>query len=789
MRKTLIPLVVGAGLLLNHLPVSAQQQKAADQPAANQPKTAAPRKKANNGFDDSILQTMDHGPFYAGSIHGKTIAFKGIAIKLAGGQAGVSFDTELMRMADGWTGGYLTIKGERTTGGHPSIDGKSVFNTEIHPGWSRTDDFTDPRSTAPEDPKGKPVGPLPRELAKYKGLYRDGDKIVLSYSVGKTDVLELPGFEDKGGLGYFTRTFNLGPSTEPLNLLVMDNAGQSGLLENGGTIATLDRSENNSVAVGVPDAPKDAMLQIISGQVRLKLPVLKSGARFTVAIWSGEKAQSTKFAGAIKSTKSIDLTTLTHGGPARWGQPLKVPGKLGAETGAYVVDTITVPEDNPFKSWIRCSGVDFFSDGTTAAICSLSGDVWLVRNIDGQLDKVTWQRFATGLYQPLGLKIVKDQVYVTCRDQITRLTDLNKDGEADFYENFNNDVTITDHYHEFCFDLQTDSKGNFYFAKGGNLGEARLPHHGTLMKLPPDGSKLEIVCAGFREPNGMSIGPKDEITVGDNEGNWVPSSRVNLIKPGGLYGHVWNYHGATHPNKYDAPLFWIPHSYDYDNSSGGQVWVTSDKWGPLKGELLHTSYGACLLFRVMQENVEGVDQAAVFKFPLNFDSGIMRGRFNEKDGQLYVCGLNVWQSNNRSGQNKRGIFQRVRYTGKPVEMPKEFHVRPTGLAITFTTPLDPATATDPQNYSVEQWNYLWTKNYGSPDYKVSNPEEKGRDTLEVKSAKLSADKKTVTLELGSLKPVMQMKIKFNIKAASGTELKQEIHNTINKVPTMTKAAL
>ena len=36
---------------------------------------------------------------------------------------------------------------------------------------------------------------------------------------------------------------------------------------------------------------------------------------------------------------------------------------------------------------------------------------------------------------------------------------------------------------------------------------------------------------------------------------------------------------------------------------------------------------------------------------------------------------------------------------------------------------------------------------------------------------------------------MQMKIKFSIKSAAGTELKQEIHNTINKVPSMTKASL
>jgi hypothetical protein len=34
------------------------------------------------------------------------------------------------------------------------------------------------------------------------------------------------------------------------------------------------------------------------------------------------------------------------------------------------------------------------------------------------------------------------------------------------YENFNNDCVVTDNYHEFALDLLTDSKGNFYYAKG-----------------------------------------------------------------------------------------------------------------------------------------------------------------------------------------------------------------------------------------------------------------------------------------------------------------------------------
>lgn len=767
--------------------------------AAPAKKTVVPARKPE--FDDTILQAMDHGPFYYGSIHGKTIALKGVAIKLDHGNAGISFDTELMRMADAWTGGYLKIVGERTTGGHPEIIGTSQVWTAVGPGWAKGDSFKDPRPVPKENRKGKPAGPLPRDWAKFKGLYRNGDDVVLSYTVGDAEILELPGLAERSGTRHFTRTFEVSKTKTPLTLLVCENAQAIGSIaasassestnrtgDAGSNLAilSLPRSEGPSidcVAASLVGAPKDATFEIAEkGRVLLHLPALPKGARFQLALYSGARSGLAAFQDAVRQAPKLpELKSLCKGGPARWGEPLKVAGKLGTGNGAYLVDTITIPEENPFKSWIRCSGVDFFSDGR-AALCSLSGDVWIISGLDARLDRVTWQRFATGLYQPLGLRIVKDQVYVTCRDELVRLHDLNRDGEADFYECFNNDITITDHYHEFVLDLQSDTDGNFYFAKGGNLGEAELPHHGTLLKVPKDGSKLEILATGLRAPNGLGVGPKNQVTVADNEGNWVPSSRVNLIRKGGFYGHVFNAHMDHPPTNYDLPLFWLPHSYDVDNSSGGQVWVSSDKWGPFRGHMLHTSYGACLLFHVMQEEVDGVSQAAACKFPLSFDSGIMRGRFHPKDGQLYVCGLNVWQSASRTGANKRGIFQRVRYTGRAVQMPYEFHVRKNALEITFTMPLDPASASDPQNYSIEEWNYKWTSNYGSPEFKVSSPDEKGHDPVEIKAIRLSSDRKTVTLEVGELKPVMQMKTKYNIAAADGTALRQEIFNTINRVP-------
>ena len=88
---------------------------------------------------------------------------------------------------------------------------------------------------------------------------------------------------------------------------------------------------------------------------------------------------------------------------------------------------------------------------------------------------MTWKRFAAGLFEPLGLKIVDDEVFVLCRDQLMRLRDLNGDGEADFHECFNNDTWLGPSYHAFAFDLQTDRAGNFYYIRCGQRVDPALP--------------------------------------------------------------------------------------------------------------------------------------------------------------------------------------------------------------------------------------------------------------------------------------------------------------------------
>ncbi len=764
-------------------------------------------------------EAVDRGPTFSGTIRAKfpgdNVTLKGVVVALGTEtNAFVCYDTDLMRVSLAWTGDYLKFGNYMREIVHPQppeVAGTPVFGTKPGPGWAKAGSF--------EDPRPSKQGPLPHDWAKHHGLYLHGRQAVFSYSVNGVHVLELPGLETVDGLTIFTRTIELQKASDQ-TLLICDSPQMAEMetqTNNGLSIAIIKDATNPeaSMAVALIGA-KNAMLEAAGGRIVAKLSGKDKGG-FRVAIWKGSSMDLPKFMPAVtKLSPPPNLATLTKGGPPRWTEPVITQGMLATSggDGPYVVDTITEPVPNPWKANTFFGGFDFFPDGR-AAICTFHGDVWIVSGIDDKLGKLTWRRYATGLFQPLGLKVVGGKIYVTGRDQITRLHDLNNDNEADFYENFNNDTIVTANYHEFCLDLQTDKAGNFYYAKGSPwTPDVRTPHQGTMLKVSKDGSKLEVFASGLRAPNGAGMGPNDELTVSDNQGHWMPASKLNLVKKGGFYGMMpaaqrelelrkgdKSYKlnpsdpklrreqsvapfdkDAPIPSDYDQPICWLP--MNMDNSSGGQVWATTDKWGPLKNHMLFMSYGRGTLFHVMTEEIDGVTQAGMVKFPLKFQTGLMRGRVNPKDGQVYVSGLRGWQTDGA----KDGGFYRVRYTGKPVHTPVELHALKDGLEIQFTGELDEASARDVASYAVEQWNYAYSGNYGSPELSVADPTIKKHDKVEIKSARLGKDKKTVLLEIPGFQPVNQMKIKMSLKAADGTAINQEIYNTIHKLGTKTVAS-
>ena len=708
------------------------------------------------------------------------VSNKGMAI-IAGREAFMCFDTDLLRWSAGWTGGYLTEDGVSFRGNHgasPRIAGDQKFGSSDLSGWADAKgSFADSRK--------EPFGPLPKAQAKWRGCYVADDTVVLSYTVGDVRILEQPGSVEQDGQTVFVRSLQHGALTTSPATLVCEVENAKGNVKDG--VAVLVSGEMVT-AVALVNAPEDAVLEVQENRrIVAKLAKGTVAGTFQIRIWSGSKADHTKFVELLKVPVKAQFR---KAGKNRWPQSITKQGVMNASKtpdGAYVTDVIASPERNPWNRRVRFGGLDFFSDGNRAALSTWDGDVWIVEGLKNENFKdIKWTRFASGGFETLGLKVVDDVIYTSGRDEITRYHDLNKDGAADHYESFNNDITSSRGFHEFVFDLHTDKEGNFYTIKagpvrgggrgfGGGGGNGHVSAHaGALLKVDKNGKKLTVVATGFRAPNGMGVGPEGQLTSGDNEGTWVPRCPINWIKPGGFYGVEDLAHKNPLP-PHHKPLCWLDKGWD--NSGGGQEWVRSKIWGPFYGELLHTSYGQSSLYLVLKEEVDGQMQGGVVKFPLRFTSSAMRPRFNPHDGHLYVAGLKGWQSN----AGRITGLDRVRYTGAKVYMVNGLKVNKAGLRLSFTQELDPKTATDPENYAITRWNYQRTKNYGSPTFKVSNPKERGNEGVKITGATLSADRKTVILSVEDLRPCDQQLIRFNVKAVDGTSIRAEVMHTIHKL--------
>jgi len=711
---------------------------------------------------------MDFGPalFWTFQVSPNNIAQKGIAIRLDDGPGGISkgkawmlYDHDTLRAATAWTGSqFVDWKGiafDGSHGTHTSIVGQKTFENPVGPGWAHPDTgrFDDPR---PLGRDGKPYGPLPRSWVHYKGLHRNGSKLVLAYTVGQTEVLEQPGLVPALGPGAFSRAFNIGASQRDLLLRIAPTGRLVGVLN------------THSLK---PES--------LNGFEVLRIPAALTPIRLTVIIDAPAQSRGPfDLANHLKNAPPTpDLTQHTRGGPPLWNPPVATQGKIGKADGAFAVDELVPPADTrtPGRSWMRFGGLDFFPGGKHAAVATWNGDVWIVSGIDGDLSQLVWQRVATGLFQPLGVKIVDHIIHVACRDQIARLHDRNGDGEIDYIENFNNDHQVTEHFHEFAMGLQTDRDGSFYYAKSARHAlPAVVPHHGTLLKVSKDGSKTEIVANGFRAANGVCVNDDGTFFVTDQEGHWTPKNRINSIHPGGFYGNMFGYHNRTSSADADMeqPLVWITN--DMDRSPGELVRVTSDSWGPLKGALLNLSYGTGRIFIVPHEKIDGQMQGGVTQLPIpDLPTGVMRGRFHPDNGALYACGMFAWAGNRTSD----GGFYRIRPTGKPAWLPTRLHARPSGVDIEFSDPIDPASARDLANYSVKVWGLKRSASYGS-----QHLNEHG---LKITSASLAPDGRTVSLEIPDLAPTWGMEIRCALTGKDGTPFHRTVHNTIHKTASTT----
>ncbi len=732
------------------------------------------------------------------------------ALTIRLGSLNLSYDLHRMDIAGVWSGGFLDLDQTqhiRGRGEGTAEPAGPLIPLLSHWRWGHGGKLDYETSHLP------PRGPMPEDWLDYHGHYLHGDRVVMSYAIDRREILET--VQQSTALGDSTyspptilQTLRIGPGRRlvlsvaqlgDLQLVGDTHAAHSAVVARAG--GEQWSSENSGkrytyFAAGLlgdreglnwsRDAADRLVLEIpASDQERLVQVVRQAGERV-----DAEDAEH--FVRWIEQNDSplADPANSIAGGPTRWAEILPTVGYPGLETGAYALDTLTIPDSTPWNTWFRSSAIDFFPDGRMV-LTTYGGDVWIVSGVDTDLLELRWKRFAGGLYEPMGVKVVDGLIYVTCKDRITRLHDLSGNGEADFYESFSADPDVSVNFHAFNFDLQVDSEGNFYYAKSGHGADTELP--GVVYKVSADGRYREVYSTGFRTPNGMGILPGDRVTASDNQGQWTPASKINLLRPGGFYGWVQTYDGkgkwapgggtialdqVVAPDAYDPPLVWMPQVLD--NSSGGQLWAGDPRWGPLAGRLLHTSFGRGWMYYLMHQDVGDVAQAAIIKLPFDFKSGIMRAAVNPADGQVYATGLDGWNGGGRAGLGDHAI-QRLRYTGAPILMVSDCQVEPDGLRVTFNFPLDADKSSRLNSYRVDHWNYLWQASYGSEMYSPTTGKV-GVEPMQITAAEVAADAKCVLPRITDLKPVHQVHLLLDVASESGEDFAEEIYWTINRVP-------
>lgn len=429
---------------------------------------------------------------------------------------------------------------------------------------------------------------------------------------------------------------------------------------------------------------------------------------------------------------------------------------------------------------LQVTGMDFLPTGELA-VCTWLGDVYIVENAKGAPGAAKYRRFARGLNEPGGLKVINGLIYVVQKHELTRLVDTDGNGEADLFECLNNSWGYTGNYHDFSFGPAVDAQGNLYVMRNGNRGVFEVPLMGWCLKLSPNGSDLLPFCDGLRSPNGFG-NYQGDIFMSENQGNWVGACKLTHLQKGKFYGFPSTFPAPKEqfddPKMFEPPAVWFP--YSLAKSTSGFDTIPDDRFGPFKGQLMVGDFQNAILMRVCLEKVNGEWQGAVFPFAKGFNSGVNRLVFGP-DGKLYVggCKNKAWAA----VAPKEYSLDRVSFTGKnPFEV-KEVKALADGFELTFTEPVTAETAALVDSYDVVQFGYEYHQKYGSAEMDHEGKPNSSTG-IKVVKATVSPDKLKVRLTLSGWKTGYVTMVRcLDVANAEGKKLRHDTFwYTLNQLP-------
>ncbi|WP_205859527.1 family 16 glycoside hydrolase [Phycicoccus flavus] len=408
-----------------------------------------------------------------------------------------------------------------------------------------------------------------------------------------------------------------------------------------------------------------------------------------------------------------------------------------------------------------------------------SGEVFRLEGVleaDGPED-VTVTKIAGDLLNPMGMTVVEGTVYVSERNGLTALRP-DTDGDGLLEQDTIAEWPYGGTFHEFAFGL-IHRDGAFWVnlsvaidAGGATTNPQPAENRGTAIRVDDETGEVTYVASGLRTPNGMGIGPDGEMFISDNQGGWLPGSKIMHLEQGRFFNHRTNPAGPFDDEPVTRPVVWLPQN-EIGNSPSNPVLLQD---GPFAGQFVigDVTYGG--LQRAFVETVDDQYQGAVFRHTAGLEAGVNRTLLGP-DGSLFVGGIGEAGNWSENGKLKYGL-QKLEPNGATAFEMHEMRATATGFDVEYTEPLSAETAAGLADaYQLQQWTYSPATTYGGPKI--------GEETLAVSGATLSEDGRTVSLEVEGLKKnrVVHLRSPRSFTSAEGEELwTTEAWYTLNERP-------
>jgi len=426
---------------------------------------------------------------------------------------------------------------------------------------------------------------------------------------------------------------------------------------------------------------------------------------------------------------------------------------------------------SPFYPLAPLTGLDFLPNGELA-FCTARGEVFIAGPLDNPTNAPAFRRFARGLMEPAGLRVLSGEIFVAQKCELTRLRDTDGDGEADYFECVSQAWGFNGGARQFAVGPVADKEGRLHVFLDARGARWEVPFRGWDARFSRAGKDFEGWTSGFHSPGGAAA-VNGEVFVTDNAGPWVPAAKLIRVQESKFQGHPATQPAPQEqfkePKDFEPPAVWIP--AQLARRVAGLA-VLPEGWGPLAGQLL-VADGEGGLLRVQLEQVGGAWQGAVWPFAAKLGADFSRIAVNA-DGQLWLGGA--------TSTGKGGALAKLNPAGRGGFDIKSIKALADGFELAFTQPIGAAIAAKPASYEVSQFTYA---HQPDPAPELDHTGTAGKATvLKVIAATPAADGMSVRLQVSGLRAGFVTSVRaVGLQSVDGQPLRQSnLWYALNRLP-------